>query len=173
MAALRAVLKPMAYQWSWGSCRQMSGRKMGRSDPIRFHSGDISHIYIYFPKWERVAFGACGGSGRLTGGGVIIESVAPYRAGAAHWNPAQRASVRQSAERGPKWWIMLTKRVCLAVYLDNDWPAAPRGRITGRWAADSRKYCLFYLTLSGFEYGQGWWGHISTVGSCRRNTKCP
>ena len=35
MAALRAVLKPMAYQWSWGSCHQMSGRKMGRSDPIR------------------------------------------------------------------------------------------------------------------------------------------
>ena len=35
MAALRAVLKPMAYQWSWGSCRQMSGRKMSRSDPIR------------------------------------------------------------------------------------------------------------------------------------------
>ena len=36
MAALRAVLKPMTFQWSWGSCRQMSGRKMSRSDPIRF-----------------------------------------------------------------------------------------------------------------------------------------
>ena len=38
MAALRAVLKPMAYQWSWGSCRQMSGRKMSRSDQIRCNS---------------------------------------------------------------------------------------------------------------------------------------
>ena len=35
MAALRAMLKPMAYQWSWGSCRQMSGRKISCSDPIR------------------------------------------------------------------------------------------------------------------------------------------
>ena len=51
MAALRAVLKPMAYQWSWGSCRQVSGRKMSRSDPIRIcrhHLDWISFRQIKF-----------------------------------------------------------------------------------------------------------------------------
>ena len=50
MAALRAV--PMAYQWSWGSCRQMSGPKMSRSDPIRRNYGYWTFsLYCYLHHW--------------------------------------------------------------------------------------------------------------------------
>ena len=45
MAALRAMLKPMAYQWSWGSCSQMSRRKMSRSDPIRVYGRGLTRAH--------------------------------------------------------------------------------------------------------------------------------
>ena len=56
MAALRAVLKPMAYQWSWGSCRQMSGRKISRSDPIRFceNSPILRKHDLFDPLWPQI-----------------------------------------------------------------------------------------------------------------------
>ena len=54
MAALRNVLKPMAYQWSWASCRQMSGRKMNRSDPIRSPFCPAGPSYPTFPYFTQL-----------------------------------------------------------------------------------------------------------------------
>ena len=68
MAALRAVLKPMAYQWSWGSCRQMSGQKMSRSDPIRSHEKANLSIALQKGKGLSIAnfFCFCLGTNGLT-----------------------------------------------------------------------------------------------------------
>ena len=52
--AARRVPKPMAYQWSWGSCRQMSGRKMGRSDLMRRQIWWVVQVFLFcfcFFRW--------------------------------------------------------------------------------------------------------------------------